>query len=264
MVEDYCISNLSAPQPLLNPCIYGFSHSRLTSRVKNAYENRRDNLRQLIAELAGGSQAAFAQIMGWEQASLVSRLLSDNTRTRQNIGDKMARTIETKCQKPANWLDHPNRDSLTVTREPGTDYNTTEGPSLGRRVPLISWVQAGQWQDLIDNLMPGQAESWHHATVAVGPRAYALRIVGDSMTNPTGTPSFPEGTIIILDPDIEAQPGKFVVVRQNGHTECTFKKLVTDSGRYFLKPLNPAYPMLEMRSDAVICGVLRQAFMTFD
>jgi SOS-response transcriptional repressor LexA len=99
--------------------------------------------------------------------------------------------------------------------------------------------------------------------VRVGPHAYALRVVGDSMTNPHGSPSFPEGTVIILDPEREAAPGKYVVVRQKGDSEVTFKQLVRDGGRFYLKPLNPRYPILEMNEDAVICGVLVQAVMDF-
>ena len=83
------------------------------------------------------------------------------------------------------------------------------------------------------------------------------------MTNPGGAPSFPEGTIIIVDPEREATPGRYVVVRQNSDTECTFKQLVRDAGKHYLKPLNPRYPLLEMLPDAVICGVLVQAVMDF-
>ena len=97
----------------------------------------------------------------------------------------------------------------------------------------------------------------------VGKHSFALRLVADSMTNPGGAPSFPDATIIILDPDRIAGPGRFVVVRQNLDTECTFKQLVRDAGKHYLKPLNPRYPHLEMLPDAVICGVLVQAVMDF-
>jgi SOS-response transcriptional repressor LexA len=97
----------------------------------------------------------------------------------------------------------------------------------------------------------------------VSRHSFALRIIGDSMTNPSGAPSFPEGTIIIVDPERDAKPGKFVVVRQNVDTECTFKQLVRDAGKHYLKPLNPRYPLLEMLPDAVISGVLVQAVMDF-
>ena len=104
---------------------------------------------------------------------------------------------------------------------------------------------------------------WLPRPFVSAPRAFAVKVEGDSMTNPNGSPSFPEGTILIMDPDRSAEPGRFVIVRQKDDTECTFKQLVRDSGRFFLKPLNPRYPILEMLPDAVICGVLAQATLEF-
>jgi len=149
------------------------------------------------------------------------------------------------------------------TGESTATYNITSGPDIARSVPLISWVQAGQWADVVDNLAPGQAEKRIFTTIRAGPRTYALRVLGDSMTNPTGSPSFPEGTIIILDPDRTPISGSYVIVRQNGDSECTFKQLVRDGGDMYLKPLNPRYPILQMLPDATVCGVLIQAMMDF-
>ncbi len=143
------------------------------------------------------------------------------------------------------------------------ERNVSPARELQREVPLISWVQAGDWNNLVDTFQPGDAERWVATYAKVSKHAFALRIVGDSMTNPTGTPSFPEGTIIIVDPERAAQPGKYVVVRQNLDSECTFKQLVRDAGKHLLKPLNPRYPILEMLPDAVIAGVLVQAVMDF-
>ena len=144
--------------------------------------------------------------------------------------------------------------------------NLDPGPDLKGRVPLISWVQAGSWNSVVDNFHPGQADEWIETTVPVRRHTYALRVKGDSMTNPSGgTPSFPHGIIIIVEPEVEAIPGAFVVVvvRQNDDEECTFKQLVKDAGVFFLKPLNPAYPLMRLAEDAVICGVVREATMRF-
>lgn len=230
--------------------------------MQSVYVTRQHNLRELIDQAFGRSQIQFATAMGWGNPSLVSRLLSVNPDSRKNIGSKMARDIERVAGKPANWLDVSHMQ--TRLEEPKADFNVSDGPRIVRRVPLISWVQAGQWGSLVDNFAPGDAEKMIETTAYVGPHAYCLRVVGDSMTNPNGSPSFPEGTLLIIDPDKDALSGSFVVVRQNGDTECTFKQLVRDGGRFFLKPLNPRYPILEMLDDATICGVLKQAVIDFD
>lgn len=127
--------------------------------------------------------------------------------------------------------------------------------AIGGRVPLISLVAAGNWEDVVDNYAPGQADEWIATTVAIKQHTYALRVQGDSME-----PKFPDGAIIIVEPEDEARHGSYVIVRQNG-TEATFKQLVVDGGRKYLKPLNERYPIMQMNQDAVICGVVKQMVM---
>lgn len=239
--------------------MYGKSKAGSTSRMNDIYSIRRANLTLLLKEQFDSTQAKLAALMDCE-ASLVSRLLTG----RQNIGTRMARSIETKVGRPENWMDSPQLSGQSSLAQQMTGkYNVVDGPPLQMAVPLISWVQAGQWEAVIDNLHAGDAEKWIHTTAHVGPHAYALRVVGDSMTNPSGAPSFPEGTIIILDPERPSDTGKFVVVRQKQGEECTFKQLVRDAGRWYLKPLNPRYPLLELADDAAVVGVLAQAILEF-
>lgn len=220
-------------------------------------ETRLINLRALIHE--SGSPVEAATLLRMEPSQLSQ--ISGRNPTR-NIGSRLARRIEAAWNKPKGWLDIAQTPQLKLAEE-RSNYNVQAGPDVVRNVPLISWVQAGAWGDVVDELSPGQSYKRIPTTVHVGPRAYALRVVGDSMTNPSGSPSFPEGTVLILDPDRQAEHGNYVVVRQNGDTECTFKQLVRDGGTFYLKPLNPRYPILQMSRDAVVCGVLAQAVMDF-
>ncbi len=58
-------------------------------------------------------------------------------------------------------------------------------------------------------------------------------------------PEFWAGEIVIVDPDREAETGAFVVAKIN-HDEATFKQLIKDGGRVFLRPLNNTYPMIDV------------------
>lgn len=136
----------------------------------------------------------------------------------------------------------------------GDGGNVEDGPELTGRVPLISWVQAGAWQDVIDNLQPGQGERIA-TTWPARAHTFALRVRGDSME-----PKFPDGCIIIVEPDDTAAHGNYVIVRQNGD-EATFKQLISDGGTWLLKPLNPRYPILPMSDDSVIVGVVKRIEM---
>ena len=216
---------------------------------------RLTNLRALITKAGGPAEAARKLDMDGSQLSQIG-----GKNPVRNIGTALARRIEKVFRRPLGWLDVPHAQLPLQDR---SDKNVGPARDLRNEVPLISWVQAGDWNNLVDNFQPGDAERWVATNAKLSKHAFALRIVGDSMTNPGGVPSFPEGTIIIVDPEREAAPGKFVVVRQNSDTECTFKQLVRDAGTHYLKPLNPRYPILEMLPDAVIAGVLVQAVMDF-
>jgi len=100
---------------------------------------------------------------------------------------------------------------------------------------------------------PGQADEWEDVyETTPSENAFALRVEGDSMTSPyPGELSFPSGTIIVVDPSRSADAGDFVVAKDVATQKATFKKMVHDAGRWFLKPLNTAYPTLEIDDPAI-------------
>jgi SOS-response transcriptional repressor LexA len=121
--------------------------------------------------------------------------------------------------------------------------NVAPGPATLHRVPLISNVQAGAWTEIIDNLQPGDAEAWIDITSKVGPNAFALRVIGNSMEK-----EFWEGEMVIVDPAREPASGDYVVAKIN-HEEATFKQLIRDGGSIYLRPLNSAYPVIVVPPD---------------
>ncbi len=123
------------------------------------------------------------------------------------------------------------------------------------RVPLISLVAAGNWSEGVDNCAVGVAEEWIETTAPIKKHTYALRVSGDSME-----PKFPHGAIIIVEPDEEAKNGSFIIVRQNG-SDATFKQLIIDGSQKYLKPLNDRYPIMPLKDDAVMCGVVKRVEM---
>jgi len=125
----------------------------------------------------------------------------------------------------------------------------------GAGVPLVSWVQAGDFSDLADQTA---VEDWLPCPVRHGPRTYCLRVRGDSMHNPAGRPSYADGDVIYVDPDLDAKPGDRVVVRLDDQPEATFKQLLHEDGRKLLKALNPEWAprYIEINGNASIVGVV--------
>lgn len=135
------------------------------------------------------------------------------------------------------------------------------GPDIRGSVPLISWIQAGNWLEM----QTGSFESTVHYlhTAKVGPRAFALRVIGDSMTSYTGGKSIPEGSVVIVDPDLTAEHGKVVVARLDDNAEATLKQLVIDGGQKYLKPFNHNYPMMPINGNCTIVGIVKQVILDF-
>lgn len=135
--------------------------------------------------------------------------------------------------------------------------NTNEGPDTRGEVPLISFVKAGEWCEVVDNYAPGDGESWWPCPERHGPHAYALRVEGDSMTSPyPGQKSYPEGTIIYVDPDVPIVSGSRVVAKLPSTDKATFKEYRYEDGKHLLKPINPQYQIIEINEETHFCGVV--------
>ncbi|WP_338477803.1 XRE family transcriptional regulator [Pseudomonas trivialis] len=95
-----------------------------------------------------------------------------------------------------------------------------------------------------------------------GGEAFWLPVTGDAMTAPTGL-SVSAGMLILVDPSIDAVPGKLVVAQWDDSPRATFRQLQEESGQLYLVPLNPTYPKLLFTDDCRILGVVVQATARF-
>lgn len=138
--------------------------------------------------------------------------------------------------------------------------NVELGPEIKGKVPLISWVMAGEFLEVFDNFHPGDAEDWISTTVQIKEHTFALRVKGDSMESSTGGDSFPDGMIIIVEPGLDPLPGDYVIAK-NGD-EATFKKLSKDGPDWYLVPLNDRYPIKPL-GDSKIIGIVIEAVRRF-
>lgn len=110
-------------------------------------------------------------------------------------------------------------------------------PVVGlRKVPLISWVQAGLPTPVasLDDM-----DKWYICPVRISKNGFALKVRGESME-----PMFFEGDIVFIDPEVPAESGRIVAAVDDGAAdpEATLKKLVKDGSDYYLKALNPDWP----------------------
>lgn len=191
----------------------------------------------------GLTQAEVAKDSGLKQPDISKIERGEILRTTGLLG--LARAL--KCDP--HWLDtgdgNPRFDELS---DPS---NVSPGPRIRGSVPLLSSVQAGAFKEVLDSDYPGgDGVVMIPTTMPVNRYTFALRVQGDSME-----PKFTEGMLLIVEPELDPQPGDYVIAK-NGSEETTFKQLVKDGVDWFLKPLNPRYPIKPLNGNTVI-GVVR-------
>lgn len=162
------------------------------------------------------------------------------------------------------WLQYgvlPKSDKFDCLSEHYNQRLTDLNPSIVERVPLITWEQVKQyWVIGLDPQALGVTE-WISSPVEIGWRGFAVTVIGDSMTNLSPGKSYPLGSIIYVDPDQSAEPGKAVIAQVPGTKDLTFKQLVEDAGRRYLRPLNPQYPIIDITDGAYISGTVIGKFI---
>ncbi|MFB2702643.1 LexA family protein [Aeromonas veronii] len=160
-----------------------------------------------------------------------------------------------------DWLLGGGSDGSELpTSEPIPGYHNVEPAVMlpGKRIPILSYVQAGNWREMCEQAttFDGNVE-YVTASVDIGSCGFGLWLRGDSML-----PQFKEGDLIIVDPDEAPQPGDYVVAK-NGSNEATFKKYrprgIDENGQevFELVPLNDDYPPMHSdRQHIQIIGVM--------
>ena len=104
-----------------------------------------------------------------------------------------------------------------------------------RQVPLISWVQAGAFKEVITDMTI--AKEFIHCPTRCSASTYALQVEGESMMD-----RFRPGQIIFVDPEVAPVSGQFVIAMLEDSNRVTFKQLITDDGEQYLKALNKDWP----------------------
>jgi SOS-response transcriptional repressor LexA len=192
---------------------------------------------KLARKRKGLTQEALASLCGWEGNSRIGNYEKD---TREPSAQDM-QAIAKALGVLAGWL-----WTGEGPESPHEHGGSNVGPAhhIGAKVPVISFVTAGSWDTAHDPFPATMADEWRLCPVPHGPHTYALRVAGDSMTSPyPGARSFPEGCLIFVDPDrLDPPSGSPIIAKLSGGDEVTFKLLIRDAGRVFLRAINPNYP----------------------
>lgn len=196
------------------------------------------------------TQASLAKALGVSRVS-VTKWESGSTRPDGANLHHLAVVLSTTSE----WLLYGQGDA------PGDDTSVQPYRQHTKTVPVLSYVQAGLWTETYAQGQLNDIMGWCPTSAHVSDDAFALTVRGESMTNPSGSPTIPEGSIVIVEPHfgmIEDLYGKIVVAILDGTSEATIKKLVWDGPKRYLMPLNPAFKPLEINGNCRIIGKIVQ------
>jgi SOS-response transcriptional repressor LexA len=150
----------------------------------------------------------------------------------------------------------PTQEPTIAEKKPSAYGNVESVPVGHRKIPVISYVQAGMMTEALDPFSLGEGFETITVDRPCSEHTFGLRIKGKSML-----PRFEEDDVVIVDPMQQPIPGSFVVAK-NTEEEATFKKYraigVNDYGDavFELVPLNDDFATLHSERDHLrIVGV---------
>ncbi|EPL0394443.1 LexA family protein [Enterobacter ludwigii] len=197
------------------------------------------------------TQAVLAKLVGVNRVTVTGWESGDYEPGGSNL-QGLAAALKTNPQWIISGDGDPDCDEIL--------YKPTEKFGV-KKIPILSWVQAGEWTESGAPITEDDISEWIFTTASLSDEGFALRVRGDSMTNPNGAPSIPEGSFVVVDPDYGSPQevnGKIVVAQIVGSAEATLKKFVIDGPLKYLVPLNPNYRVMEVNGNCKIVGVVKQ------
>ena len=212
--------------------------------------DRHERIARAIA-LSGKKKGEIASLCGVANSAVTQWISGESKSLRPENLYALAKATGFR----AEWLAIGEGEETELS---DSNVKDTCQPVESFRYPVISWVAAGAWAEAIEPFPPGFSDRYELSDYNSKGPAFWLEEKGDSMTSPVGT-SVTEGTLILVDTEADVQSGKLVVAKLADSDQATFKKLVDDGGRRYLKPLNPAYPTEMCAENCRIVGVVVRA-----
>ncbi|OGO90105.1 MAG: hypothetical protein A3F10_06995 [Coxiella sp. RIFCSPHIGHO2_12_FULL_42_15] len=206
-----------------------------------------------------GRQNALADLLNVSQIAARKWLENEGT-------PKTARIIEIARKFNANmdWLMSGTGEPLLsgmnsklLRKEVIENQFSTPEPTQIHWVPVIKWSSI---EASAEKITPGHLENTGFVPIPISKctrNSYALVVTGESMTSPHGHEhSFLPGQIIVINPLKQPKSGDFVIAKPDDHKEAVFKQFIIEGSALFLKPLNPRYPITELKDQNQIIGAV--------
>lgn len=119
-----------------------------------------------------GAAAAIARLLNVTPKA-VSKWMNDEAVPRR---EKIIMIAQRTGVRSA-WLEYGEGEMLESVQNVEPTYFRK-----AKRYPVISWVQAGEWREIVDLPSSYHSEVWEYSDCSTSEQSFWLRVVGDSMT----------------------------------------------------------------------------------
>lgn len=202
--------------------------------MKNINELIGQRLRSL-RESKGISQAQLARMCGYSSASRIGNYELGERKIGADDAVVISRALDAS---PAELMFGDSASHIVRMFE----------------YPLFSKIQAGAFTENSNAYTRSDATAWIPTAKKASDNSFWLEVEGHSMTAPQGgRPSFPEGMLILIDPEQEVKFGDFCIARLM-NDEFTFKRLIREGEQEYLEPLNPRFEMIPINGNCQVIG----------
>lgn len=196
--------------------------------------------------------------------SYLSQILNGH----RNMGERAAANLEKKIGLPPGALATPaairSNDAAEASFSVVAQLEMASSSAVAglsekynhqRVLPVIGYVQAGEFCEAVDNFQPGDADEWIEAGGPAGPRAFVLIVEGFSMY-----PKLAPGDKVVFDPDLQWSTGHIVLAKKMSDHTVTIKQLCRDGNEHFLHATNPDWPekYIRLNEEWTVCARARR------
>jgi transcriptional regulator with XRE-family HTH domain len=148
-------------------------------------------------KLLGFTQRELASRVGVKHATVSQWETSDTIPAGDNL-DALCRCLRTSTLWSLKGKGEPD-----FLQEELNNRNTVLlGTTISGKVPLIDWFEVRKFVMENENFDYKKVKHWQYTTSTTSSRAFAIKVTGDTMVNPSGgMPTMPEGSILIITVD---------------------------------------------------------------
>lgn len=220
--------------------------------VMDIEEARRATLREIVKHAGGHAETVRRYRLTPSQASYLSQLVTEGSKAK--FGETSARNWERRLNLPQGHLVSPQLPPHAPMYKPGV---APKNPAAAVTIPVLNWDNVREWlSQEPDTFDPSLASEWISCPFTHGPLTFALIVLGDSMHDPTGRPTYSEGDIIYVDPSKQLSGSTRVIVWDKSEKRCLFRQYNEEYDGAVLKALNPAWVprYIKVTSEMEFCG----------